>query len=122
MGFRSVSDISTTPPPPDTPISENRLAKAISSASGWSVSANTGAVGNNDYPDKIHVLGFNAKAAGYRRYDGTFLDNGDFAYWWTSTSYSNEYAHYYTVSYSSDQVDYYEWDKRNGYSVRCVKD
>lgn len=106
----------------NTPISENKVAKALASSSGWTSSANTGAVGNNDFPGKINVTGFTGKPSGYRRYDGEFRDYGNYGYWWTSTSYSTEFAHYYEMIYSWDQVDYYEWDKRNGYSVRCVKD
>ena len=105
-----------------TPISENKVAKALAASSGWTASNNTGAVGNDDYPAKINITGFTARPSGYRRYDGVFLDIGDYGNWWTSTSFSSEYAHYYVMIYNWDQVDYYEWDKRNGYSVRCVKD
>mgnify|MGYP002399017678 FL=1 len=105
-----------------TPTSENRLAKAIAAPQGWTVSSNTGAVGNDDYPEKINITGFSARPAGYRRYDGAFLDRGDMAYWWSSSAATDETAHYYNIYYNTDGIYYSYWLRNNGYSVRCVKD
>jgi len=106
----------------DTPTSENKLAKATAYPEGWKTSSNTGAPGNDDYPDKMNATGFSARPAGYRRNDGTFLDRGDWAYWWSSSSASDEYAHYYNIFYNTESIYFNYWMKNNGYSVRCIKD
>jgi uncharacterized protein (TIGR02145 family) len=105
----------------NTPTSENKIAKALAAATGWKASINTGAIGNNDYPEKINITGFSALPAGYRRYDGAFFDRGEFAYFWSSSSADADNAHYYVLYYNFDQVDYYYWLKNCGYSVRCIK-
>lgn len=108
----------------NTPISENRLAKALASATGWTASINTGTPGNDDYPEKINVTGFTARPAGNRSAtNGNFFDRNDTGYWWTSTPYDDEMAHGYVIISHWDQVDpYWEFDKKYGMSVRCVKD
>jgi uncharacterized protein (TIGR02145 family) len=105
-----------------TTISENQLAKSLASVTGWDASAATGAPGNSDYPDVRNSTGFNALPSGYRHLDGGFYGMGQSASFWTSTSYSDSYAHYYHILSYWPEVDYYEWDKKLGYSVRCVKD
>jgi uncharacterized protein (TIGR02145 family) len=107
----------------NTPISENKLAKAMASASGWTSSINTGTPGNNDYPDKINATGFSARPGGYRSAsNGSFSDRNAHGYWWTSSSSNDDDAHCYGIFNSWDQVDYWEFGKKYGLSVRCVKD
>jgi len=107
----------------NTPISENKLAKAMASASGWTSSVNTGTPGNTDYPDKINATGFSARPGGYRSAtNGSFFDRNAHGYWWTSSSSNDDDAHCYSIFNSWDQVDYWEFGKKYGLSVRCVKD
>ena len=107
----------------NTPISENKLAKALASSTGWTSSNNTGVPGNSDYPDKINVTGFSAWPGGYRSVaDGSFRDRNAYGYWWTSSSSDEDNAHCYTIMSHWDQVDYYEFGKKYGLSVKCVKD
>lgn len=108
----------------NTPISENKLAKAMASATGWTASINTGTPGNTDYPDKINATGFSARPTGYRSAtNGNFSAFNEHGYWWTTTSYDADRAHCYAIFSHWDQVDpYWEYDKKYGLSVRCVKD
>lgn len=49
-----------------TNLNNNKLGKALASATGWAPSALTGAVGNTDYPAKRNASGFTALPGGYR--------------------------------------------------------
>jgi uncharacterized protein (TIGR02145 family) len=66
--------------------------------------------------------GFTALPGGYRNHDGYFDVMGDYAFYWSSTEGSSYYAWFRSLYCYISQVyrDYY--DKRNGFSVRCVKD
>ena len=107
-----------------TTTTENRIAKAMASTSGWGSSTIAAAPGsdqslNND-------SGFNAFPEGYRQYDGSFYYEGNYAIFWSSTEYdtydSNLAWHrflYYDFSYL--YRDYYS-NKQRGLSVRFVRD
>jgi uncharacterized protein (TIGR02145 family) len=41
----------------DGSTSENKIAKSLATATNWTSSSNTGAVGNTDYPEKRNVTG-----------------------------------------------------------------
>ncbi len=108
----------------DGTISGNKIAKAMASSRGWRVYNSTngnGVVGNSDYPEKQNASGFTALPSGCRLYDGTFSDVGFYGCWWSLTGYdaSNAYYRYMGYLYSDFSRAYY--DKRYGFSVRCVK-
>ncbi len=69
-----------------------------------------------------NLSGFTALAGGYRHNNGSFLDMGIDAFFWSATEYDSQDAwirclYYYTaVAYRSSSYKTY------GYSVRCVKD
>jgi uncharacterized protein (TIGR02145 family) len=65
--------------------------------------------------------GFTALAGGYRDFDGTFRNMGDFGFWWT-TSEDAGYGMSRQLSYNSSSVVTFSYSKFFGYSVRCVKD
>ena len=66
--------------------------------------------------------GFSALPGGYRYYNyGTYMDTGNYAYFWSSTEYSN-YAWYRTLLYYSSALHRNLNYKEDGFSVRCVKD
>jgi len=71
--------------------------------------------------DGTNECGFTALPGGSRHIDGTFDGMGETAFWWTSTVYNTYYAWYRYVYYSNSYVSRYNWDARNGFSVRCVK-
>ena len=67
--------------------------------------------------------GFTALPAGYRSADdGEFYFIGDWAYFWTSTSYDAENAWYRNLTNTEGGVFRYRYLRRSGRSVRCLKD
>ena len=66
--------------------------------------------------------GFTALPGGNRYYDGTYDDIGNYGYWWSSTEYSTTDAWYRYMYYNNTNVVRNNFDKQNGFSVRCVRD
>jgi uncharacterized protein (TIGR02145 family) len=67
--------------------------------------------------------GFSALPGGYRYYDGTFGNLGDFGYWWSSTEAWDIYdAWFRHMSYGDGEVGRTNVRKYNGFSVRCLRD
>lgn len=67
--------------------------------------------------------GFSALPGGFRYYyDGTFDNVGYNGYWWSSTEYHATHAWYRDVNYDDGNVGRDNDDKRNGISVRCLRD
>ncbi|MDB4158041.1 fibrobacter succinogenes major paralogous domain-containing protein [bacterium] len=106
----------------DDTTTENKIAKAMASTTGWISSTETGAIGkdqslNND-------SGFNAFPEGYRSYDGSFSNEGNSAVFWSSTEYSTSNAWgrnlYYNYSLLNriNSLD----NEQYGFSVRFVRD
>ena len=95
------------------------IAKALASTEGWNTSTNNCAVGND--PSSNNATGFSAVPAG--SCDGSsFDDAGSGAYFWSSTEHSSSYAYDRHLFYYSAYVDRYDYGKRNGFSVRCLRD
>jgi uncharacterized protein (TIGR02145 family) len=67
--------------------------------------------------------GFTAVPGGFRLTEGLFLSLGNTGIWWSSTESSSSNAWYRYINYVELLVyrDNY-FDKRTGYSVRCLKD
>jgi uncharacterized protein (TIGR02145 family) len=66
--------------------------------------------------------GFTGLPGGSLNYFGAFATLGNYGYWWSSTEYSTtnallRFMYYYYTDVSRDN-----YDKRNGFSVRCVRD
>ncbi|MCX6335640.1 MAG: T9SS type A sorting domain-containing protein [Bacteroidia bacterium] len=76
------------------------------------ISPNTGAT---------NETGFTALPGGSRHYDGTYYYVGYGGYWWSSTEYSATTAWYRHMTYYNTNVLRGDYDKRNGFSVRCMK-
>jgi len=66
--------------------------------------------------------GFTALPGGYRRNDGNFVAKSDYAYFWSSTEYSNGYALFRALSYLDSQIHRYYFPNLDGFSVRCIRD
>ncbi len=67
-------------------------------------------------------LGFTALPGGMRRYSGVFQDNADsFAVWWSSTEVNKKDAWSRGLQDISTRFWIGPYDKRSGYSVRCLK-
>ena len=95
---------------------------ALKDVSGWS---DTGAVSGNGTDD----FGFKGVPGGHRWNYGNYKYSGSFSHWWSSTELPKEEEYYqnhawqcYLSNYRSDLTLERMGIKRNGYSVRCIKD
>jgi uncharacterized protein (TIGR02145 family) len=112
----------------DQTSSENKIAKAMASTTGWYSSTNTGAVGNDRTLN--NSSGFNAEPRGFRHtsidYPGLFSDNSYSTRFWSSTlSFTEnnlEYFWIYSIGYSEAVLNRYFRNARQGLSVRFVRD
>jgi uncharacterized protein (TIGR02145 family) len=108
----------------------NKIAKAMASTTGWNISTEPGAVGNDQ--SQNNSSGFNAFPEGARYTEtanygnGSFDNVGRYAFFWSSTETGTNYAWYRDLvndlsgigraqSYSGD-------GKQFGFSVRFVRD
>ena len=102
-------------------IDGNKIAKAMASTTGWESSTGTGTPGNNQSLN--NSSGFNAFPEGFRGDNGSFYNEGNDALFWSSTESDTPYASsrdlYFNVSYLYSSYYYF---KRNGLSVRLVRD
>lgn len=72
--------------------------------------------------DATNESGFSGLPGGLRSFNGTFNDIGNLGYWWSSTEYITTNAWYRYLSYDSGIVYRYGNYKKDGFSVRCLRD
>lgn len=65
--------------------------------------------------------GFTALPGGYRSNNGIPYDLGNYSTFWTSTEFNEKGASKTILNYSTSVISD-SYDKRFGYSVRCIKD
>jgi uncharacterized protein (TIGR02145 family) len=105
----------------DGTTTENKIAKSMASTTGWNSSTIAGAPGN--YQSFNNSSGFNAFAEGYRSYNGSFSSEGNDALFWSSTEETTiSAALLRDLNYDNSGLGSFEGDKRNGFSVRFVRD
>ena len=68
-----------------------------------------------------NVFGFSANPAGVRFEDGTYNDPGRYAIFWSASEESEKEAYGLYLQNFNDRADLNSSDKKNGFSVRCVK-
>ena len=83
----------------------------MKSTSGWQNNGN----GSN-------TSGFAGLPGGYRSYDGYFVNIGSNGYWWSSSESGTDNAWYRYLNNDNDYVNRFSYNKRNGFSVRCLRD
>jgi uncharacterized protein (TIGR02145 family) len=66
--------------------------------------------------------GFTALPGGYRNENGEFWVIGYNAWWWCSTENDAERAHHILIYGHTPDLMISYVDKKNGFSVRCIKD
>ena len=98
----------------------NKIAKAVASTTGWNSSTNTGAIGNDQSLN--NKSGFNAFPEGYRDYYGQFKRDGLGTYYLSSTEYNSDKALWRTPYYVNSHLSRNSGNKRDGYSLRFVRD
>ena len=84
----------------------------MKSTTGWN-SPNTGATNES---------GFTGLPGGARSNDGTYSNIGSYGYWWSSTENYSSDAWYRGLGYYGSSVFRSYYNKRYGFSVRCVRD
>lgn len=82
----------------------------LKAANGWNSNGNG-----------TDIFGFSALPAGYR-YDGVFLDESRFSFWWSSTETSSTRAWSLGVGFNDTMNFHYAPDKKHGLSIRCLQD
>ena len=99
----------------------NKIAKAMASTTGWNSLTEPGTVGNDQSTN--NSSGFNAYPEGYRSVDGSFNDEGNSAFFWSSTGNVTDYAVYRNLStYFSNPIGSTYDNLQPGFSVRFVRD
>ena len=93
----------------------NEGSKLAGRADLWS----DGGLENNT---EFGISGFSALPGGYRGYDGTFGDKGDYAGFWSSPVDYSGNAWGRSLGYDRSGVYRSYNTKQNGFSVRCVRD
>ena len=86
---------------------QSTAGKMLKSTSGWN--------GTDAYA-------FSALPAGYRDYYGDFLNEGNFAIFWSSTEVTSYGAYLMYLSYGNVNASLIDDGKYSGFSVRCLKD
>ena len=104
----------------DGTTTENKIAKAMASTTGWNSSTDLGAVGNNQSLN--NSSGFNAFPEGGRYNDGSFNVEGYNAFFWSSTELNPNLARYSLLSFNNSYLFRNYNYKQNGFSVRFVRD
>ena len=66
--------------------------------------------------------GFAGLPGGFRSTNGSFYDVGSFGYWWSSTEDYATYAWLRDLLYINGVIDRASGSKRDGFSVRCLRD
>ena len=66
--------------------------------------------------------GFSGLPGGRRCDDGMFDNIDTFGSWWISSEANTTNAWYYLLNYYDGRVDRSDYDKKYGFSVRCLRD
>ena len=98
----------------------NKIAKAMASTTGWNSSSSSGSPGNDQSLN--NSSGFNAFPEGCRNPNGSFVSEGNDAIFWSSTEFFTNYAWYRSLGSSYSGLYRSNDYKRNGFSVRFVRD
>ena len=99
---------------------ENKIAKAMASTTGWISYTGTGAPGNDQSLN--NDSGFNAFPEGYRYNNGSFSNEGYNAVFWSSTEFNSNNAWFRFLSNDYSLLSRDIYSKQNGFSVRFVRD
>lgn len=100
----------------------NAMASAVGSEAGLKLKSREGwvAEGENN-ANGINAVGFGGLPAGIY-YEGNFLYQGLYAYFWTATEVNSNMAWFRSLSYDNDEIYRHSNYKHVAYSVRCVQD
>lgn len=86
---------------------------------GLKLKAKTG-LGYSD--NSTNSSGFTAQLGGYRYKNGDFYGMMSDTYFWSSEEFNDEDAFCRGVSLNEDEFSFYDFPKKSGFYVRCIKD
>ena len=92
---------------------EDSAGKKLKSVNGWAQSSRYS--NTDDYS-------FTALPGGHKIGSDTYYNEGENAFFWSSTEIFEEYAYYLNLYYNANRASLGYLFKRDGFSVRCVKD
>ena len=98
----------------------NKIAKAMSSTTGWNSSTNAGAPGNDQSSN--NSSGFNAFPEGFRFIDGSSYNEGNHAIFWSSTEFTGDFTWHRDLNSDNSNLVRNNNNKLYGFSVRFVRD
>jgi uncharacterized protein (TIGR02145 family) len=100
---------------------ENKIAKSLCAKTNWTLSSKTGTPGAA--PENNNSSGFTSLPGGHRSFtNGTFLNIGKYGYWWSSTENDDYGAYRWRLDYDREGLFGGSVSKKNGFSVRLVRD
>lgn len=97
----------------------NKIAKALSSQTGWNNNSTSCAVGNN--PAANDALNFTALPTGYFG-SGGFISKGETTGFWSATQTNEQKANTWDLFFNNSGIYQTGNSKSQAYSVRCVRD
>jgi uncharacterized protein (TIGR02145 family) len=78
---------------------------------------------NTPNTDAMNSSAFSALPGGFRRGNGGGFENkGNYSHNWSSTAVNDGSAWLRTLKYNDASVERADWNKKDGVSVRCLKD
>jgi hypothetical protein len=105
------------------PAADTALSVNQQSATAGGAMKDTGVIyWNSPNAGATNSSGFAALPGGYRRFNGMFLNAGDYGYWWCAGQLGLLTAWYRYLEYNSTYLYRNDYDKGSGFSVRVVKD
>ena len=66
--------------------------------------------------------GFAGLPGGFRNSNGSFSNVGGAGYWWSSTEFNTTFAWLRGLYYNDGSIDRFNYNKKGGFSVRCLRD
>ena len=101
--------------------SDNKIAKSMAAMTDWQwTDSVAGVIGNNLSTN--NSSGFSARPNGFCALQGSINYSGSKGFWWSSTEYDSSSSWYRTLYNDTSSLLRYRFDKRNGVSVRLVRD
>jgi uncharacterized protein (TIGR02145 family) len=72
--------------------------------------------------DATNSSGFTGLPGGYHNSNGTFINIGSLGYWWSSSQNATTFAWFRNLNYNDGLTYRTNYNKKNGFSVRCLRD
>ena len=96
------------------------IAKSMAATFDWAADPTAGNTGNDQASN--NSSGFTALPGGNRRYDGVFGVIGSIGYWWSASEIDATMAYLRSIHYNLSFLFRDNFEKRCGFSIRCIKD